>query len=107
RQVPAQYDFRAHAREPGRQNGRPIIPSVPCMNDLDLLLPKETGCAANQRDFERPERERMKRDSKLLSNLGKLASCGTCQPDVVTQLHDCTGSSDRAIVGAAAFEQGV
>jgi hypothetical protein len=77
------------------------------MNDLDLLLPKEAGRAANQRDFERPERQGMKRHPKLLSNLGKLASCRSGYPNSVPKSHQPESGSDRAIVGAATFEQGI
>jgi len=103
-QVPAEHDLGARAREPRRQDGRPVIVAVAGVENLDALLPHEPRGVKDQRQFEQADRRRLKRQAQLPGDGRKLTSFRSYQPHGVAELMKRMGDADRAVVRPAAAQ---
>src|ERR1051325_6161551 len=103
----AEDNFRAQARQLRRQDCRPIIASMPGVNDLNALRANESRRLQNERQLEGADRQRVKSNAKLLRDFRKLSSGGTSQPDFVSKLRQRVCNSDRTIIRAPAREHRV
>jgi hypothetical protein len=84
--MPAEHNPGSDARKPGGNYRRPIIAAMPRVNYLNPLRTDESRRVQNERNFQRTDRQRMKRNSKLLCDFRKLAPRRTCQPNRVAKL---------------------
>lgn len=97
-----------HAGNSSGENGWPVVSSVVCVHDLNLLSTNKTSGTPDESHLEWAFFWRgMERHAEVSNYRGKLTSVRSGHPDALPKLLQAVGQLHALIIGTATREQGV
>ena len=97
-----------HAGNPSGENGWPVVSSVVCVHDLNLLSTNKTTGTPDESHLEWAFFWRgMERHAEVSNYRGKIATVWASDPDAMSEMVEACGELHALIIGTATREQRV